>query len=355
MNKAKSELGRFVIARHRVDGPVWGLGKRNPSARDWDEVGSCQYVQLLHQYDMTGPGGLTEKTRREAIRFWQGWQDPKSGRFHDPRNRARTVNEKYVVGVLRALGAKPLYAWSTSSTVAGEVHTDVFLRRSKEDPDWKKGGWAVGSHTAYMAIEIFDAINDKGREDLIPDLERGIENILSHQGRDGLWGPVDAPLTGRIGGTLKVIGRLYFRLGLKVPRTKELTDSLIALQMSGRFRDCSANSCIPRNTAEMLAYCIEASEYRRDDLRQAMWACLMDMKEFVNADRSISNDRGDKGGALSAITYSMGLAAAYLGWKDCVWPNPLAGDARGTGYKYRVVLTKDVRVKVLKKESGPPE
>lgn len=51
--------------------------------------------------------------------------------------------------------------------------------------------------------------------------------------------------------------------------------------------------------------------------------------------------------ALSDIIPLPGLACAYLGWNDCDWGNLLAGDARGRGYKRRVVLTDDRHVIVL--------
>ena len=347
VNEARKGLGRFVIERHRVAGPVWGLGKRNPGASGWDEVGACEYVSLVNQYGLQEQAGLNDETRRQAIEFWQGWQNPDTGRFTDPRDPSRIVNEKYIVGLLKVLGAQPLYPWSTTGHRAGKIETSVFLTRSRHDPDWELGGWSVGSHTGYMAIEIFDAI-ESGHEDLIPALEQGIENMLAHQGPDGLWGPPDAPLAGRIGGTLKVVGQLYFRLGLKVPRTRELADALTEHQMSGALRNCSANSSIPRNTAEMIAYCMEVSDHRREDLRRTMWACLLDMKQFINTDGSISNDRGDTGGAISAITYSMGLTCAYLDWDDCDWPNPLAGNTRGRGFQHRIALTDDGHVSVLR-------
>jgi hypothetical protein len=312
-------------------------------------MGSATFIGLVKQYDLFDKvGPLDDKARRKALEFWQSWQDPETGRFKDPRDPDRQVNEKYVVGLISSLGGEPLYPWTTTGTTK-TIETDVFLQRTKADPDWARGGWGVGSHTCFMAVEIFNAIND-GQTELIPDLEKGIQQVLTHQDpATGLWGPPSAELMRRIGGTLKVIGRIYFRMGTEVPHSRELADTLIKNQKNGAWFECGANSCVPRNVTEMVAYCLEISDYRRDELLGVLEGLARDYRTWVNPDGSTLTCRGDRAsvGLEYTTMYALGIIGAYLNWEDCRLSNPLAGQARGFGSRYRVVVNESGRVRVV--------
>jgi len=355
VNAIPDNICRFLIEKHLCkNGEVWGLAKAAPNARlPYDEQGSSQFLGLVRQYNLFDKvGGWNDDARQKMIRFWQAWQDPETGRFVDPRDPKRPVNEKYIVGLLAMLNAKPLYPHTTTSKT-GQIEPTLFLQRTKDDPDWAMGGWGVGSHTGLMAMEILGAVN-AGREDLIPAMEKGVEQVLSHQDpKSGLWGPPSAPLAGRLGGTLKVIGRLYFNAGMAIPHTKELADSLIAYEMNGDFFRSSTNSCIPRNAAEMIAYCLEASDYRRTDLLGALARVAEDLHAHVNPDGSLSADRGQEGGVDSAVIYGLGICGGYLHWQGCRLSNPLQGARRGEGYTYRLTLQDGSKAKVLKTAAPP--
>ena len=351
INEIPDRIGTLLIERHMCkNGEVWGLAKSNPSQdMPYDEVGSERFIEYAYEYNLFDMiGGWSEMAKQETIRFWQSWQNPKTGRFVDPRDPERVVNEKYIVGLLSTLGTEPVYP-HTSTSNTGEIDTTIFLQRTKEDPDWQAGGWGVGSHTGFMAKEILKAINSQGREDLIPDLERGIEQILSHQDPvSGLWGPTDARLGGRIGGTLKVIGRLYFQMGMLVPYARELTDALIRHEDKGEWFACSVNICIPRNVAEMLGFCLETADYRCEDLYKAMQAVVNDLRAWMNPDGSSSDNRGEPGGISSCVMYACGLLAGYLHWDDCRLANPLVCTpmTRGARFRLRPVLLPDGKVAV---------
>ena len=275
--------------------------------------------------------GWTENTREELVEFYQSWQDPETGRFHTPNQLDRSCNEKYVIAILEMLDAKPLYPWTTTSAT-GKIDVRIFVEQTLDHPDWEQGGWGVGSGTGYMALEIFQAIND-GQPEFIPDLEQGIANILSYQDpAAGLWGPPSAPLGMRIGGTLKVIGRFGFYLGMRIPYMKELADSLIAHQNHGDWKIGAQqfDECVLRNAVEMVAFCLEASDYRRDTLHATMQGMVIDMRMFDTTDRR----RG-------TIEYACGIAADYLNWQGCVLDNPTRNFDRGPSCKYKLDLQPD--------------
>ncbi|HPD31334.1 MAG TPA: hypothetical protein PLL20_15180 [Phycisphaerae bacterium] len=357
-NAIPDRLADILIEKHLYkDGEVWGLAKTVPDqGYPYDEMGSCTFAGLVRQYnlyDKVGP--LDDAARTKALKFWQSWQDPATGRFKDPRDPKRQVNEKYVVGLIGQLGGEPLYKWTTTGTDK-KIETRVFLERSREDPDWQNGGWGVGSHTGFQAVEIFEAINS-GQVELIPDLEKGVQQILSHQDPDdGLWGPPSAELMRRIGGTLKVIGRLYFKMGMHVPHTRELADAMIEHSRNGDWYKHGANSCVPRNAAEVTAYCLEVSDYRYDELLEVLESLAKDYESWVLPDGRTLIARGDPSnvGLQYTTLYGLGIIAAYLHWEDCQLPNPLADNPRGQGYRYQVGLLPDGSVKVIDTGAGKP-
>jgi hypothetical protein len=201
-------------------------------------------------------------------------------------------------------------------------------------------------------VQIFDAIN-AGRIVFIPDLAKGIEQMLAHQDpTDGLWGPPSAGLMNRIGGTLKVVGRLYFRMGMRVPHTRELADSLIEHSRNGNWYKCGQSDCVPRNVAEVAAYCIEVSDYRRDELLQVLDKLVEDYKSWVLPDGRSLMHRGktDSIGQNSVSICGLGLIGAYLNWEDSRLPNPQANAQRGEGSRYRPVLRDNGKVEMIAAE-----
>jgi hypothetical protein len=352
VNRIPDRIAYILVEKHLYkDGPVWGLAKQYPDQElPYDEVGSCTFIGLVGQYDLFDRvGQLDEESRTEALAFWQSWQDPNTGRFLDPQHPERQVNEKYVVSLISSLGGEPKYPWTTTSETE-TIETDTFLARTEKDPDWQKGGWGVGSHTCFMALEIYDAIN-QGQTELIPDLQLGLENVFSHQDpSSGLWGSPDASPVQRIGGALKVVGRLYFRMGMTVPHTRELADTIVKYQKDGTWFENGANYCVPRNVAEVAAYCIEVSDYRRAELLDVLEGLAEDYyKHWLSEDGStlMERDNPDSIGINTGTIYALGIIGGYLNWQDCRLPNPLKGRERGAGQRYQVMLEPDGGVKVL--------
>jgi len=349
VNAIADRVAALLIERHLCPaGEVWGLARRFlGQPLPYDEVGSGEFLHIVREYDLWDRmPPLDEQERRRVVEFWQRWQDPKTGRFVDPRDPGREVNEKYIVGLLNQLGAGPLYPWTTTSET-GEIDPAPFLARAREAPDWERGGWGVASHTGLMALQILRAVEEEGRLELIPALEDGIGLMLSHQGPDGLWGPGTAPLWGRIGGTLKVLSRLYFQLGMPVPRTRELADTLIRQEEDGEFFRCSTDVCIPRNVAEVIAYCLEASDYRRGDLLGTLPRVVEDLRAHVNPDGSMSANRGGPGGIAYGVMYGLGVCGGCLNWIGCRLPDPLLEKRRGAGMRFRPVLRPDGSVRIV--------
>ncbi|UCD29705.1 MAG: hypothetical protein JSV03_04270 [Planctomycetota bacterium] len=366
VKKIPNRMAEILVEKHLCkNGPVWGLARRDPTGKlygdlEYEEIGSAGYCHIVDQYrlwDKVPP--LTDQAKKKALQFWQSWQDPKSGLFKDPRDPNRTVGEKYVVNLIRFFGGEPLYPQKESRTMlardgSGNIDTKNFLERAQNDPDWAQGGWAAGSHTGYMAREIFSAINN-GHIELIPDLEKGLESVLSHQDpASGLWGPSSARLDRRLGGTLKVITRLYFGMGVNVPYAERLADSLIVHERNGDWYRAGQNFCVPQNVIYMVAFCLEACDYRRDDLLGILESKVTEYEEWVLPDGTLLLHRGDPNSACVEGVHltSLSILSGYLAWKDSPFTTPIDMNSirkRWQSYQYRAVVQKNGSVKVVDK------
>ena len=349
-----------LVERHLYkDGEVWGLARRLPDGElPYDEAGSAAFYRFVRRFDLWDKvPPLTDHERQKALRFWQSWQDPETGVFKDPRDPDRRIHEKCVVEIIRHLGGEPLYPRKQSQQAAGrdesgKIDTTIFLKRTRDDPNWAEGGWAVAQDTGRQAREIFYAIND-GHTYLIPDLEKGIEQIMSHQAPDGLWGSPSGRLAVRLGGALQIIHRLYFSMGTKVPRNKELADSLIKYERSGDWYDCGSDFCVPQNVLILTAYCLEVSDYRREDLLGVIESELkVYEQEWVLPDGTLLIHRGDKTSACVENVHmqALGVIGYYLNWQDCPFENKFRTKSEAEldkEFRYRLVINQAGSARVV--------
>ncbi len=226
-----------------------------------------------------------ESKEKGIIEFVQNAQDEKTGlvidpqldpRFYQPDNEReyrnfRVAVTRYAEGLLKRLGAELKYPF----TEAGGT--------KKPDPqkalayiktgDWDKP-WGTGSHSSAIVREFFYLINS-GHEEYIPITCEMIEFILSKQNPEtGMWGKSSIPLYEQISGTLKVLGRFYFQLGMNIPNLDKLADSCIEHHKDKSFYAESDDMCIPRNVMEMCILCLDASEYRKEELESTLISLL---------------------------------------------------------------------------------
>ena len=305
------------------------------------EVQTAQVMGVLSSYiGLENIPGWSKEKQKASIEFWQSWQNPETGRFYDPskhnpqapKDPSGFCNEKYVIGNLSTLGAKPLYPHTTANTgsaEAGEIDTEYFLALCKDYRMRGGGSWA-----GKMCMEIMQSI-ENGRTDLIPVLEQGIENILSQQNsKTGLWSDSDAYHSyGTTVDSLKTLGRLHYRLGVEnLPYMDRLADTLIVHQPELVLRQQS----VIRNTSELMTICLETSAYRRAELLAALAAQAEGFKPFLGDFYS---------------QYGLGLIGGYLHWEGCKFKNPLELATRGAHLAYRIVVQEDGKtVKIIRKK-----
>ncbi len=337
-------------AKRYAEGKIW-MVKQVPSEPgsaygDETETGVLFSDLMTHcKLALQDIPGWSPQRQAEAVVFWQSWQNRQTGRFYNPRlmdpqhptPEEGVCNEKYVVGILNTLGAKPKYPLSTvaeasSDGKAGRIDTTYFIKLSRSQ-------LTTGdcSHIGLMCVEIMKAI-DEGCEEYIPVLEKGIENIMAQQNpENGLW---DARYKDELysdysptAGAFKILVRLHGYLGMEnVPHMERLADILIEKQPF--FLGVPS---VTRNTSDLMISCLENSDYRRADLLEALRKNVQGLK---GKDRS------------NYVLFCLGMVGDYL-WKDCPFHDARRdfNFSRGTAYKYRIVIQPDGHtVKIVKKE-----
>jgi len=334
---AEMRRRKLEIARQDWTGRIWMfLGSEGASSL----LGQlCDYMPLEEV------PGWSPRRQAEAVRFWQSWQNTRTGRFYDPSKTdpqdpdpdVEFCNEKYVVNILRILGAEPLYPHTTAARADGEagaIDTEHFLAFSRDLT--MRGGT---SWFGMMCMQVLWAI-EAGRTELIPILESGIANALAQQDpKTGLWDYLGQDLAdyAPTAHTMKFLARVWCYMGAEnIPHMDRMVDTILENVPSGCF--ARAEGCIPRNVVELLADGLEISDYRRDDLFAGM-RLMVDQYEKIAGSSEFTTE------------FALGILGGYLHWKDCPLLNPMAGarGARGAEYTYKVVVQDDGAVRISKK------
>jgi hypothetical protein len=314
-----------------------GAGKRTDELRT-----AAVYLALVAELGLEGVPGYTAERRRAAVSWWQSWQNDRTGRFYNPavtdpqqpRDPSGFCNEKYVVNILRALGAAPLHPFNTISSGEGEaggVDLDVFYAQTCRLP----GG---GSWAGMMCVEMMKLI-EAGNQQLVPVLARGIHNLLSRQLADtGLWSQsTDYAEYGTTSDALKINGRLHYHLGVAgLPHMRRLAETLVQHQAEMR----RGAGLVLRNTGELMAICLETSGYLRDELLQALARHAEPFRRLPCEQYTV---------------YGLGLIGAYLHWEDCGFSFPLRRCGRGAQWARRLVVQADLTIRMIDASSADTE
>lgn len=292
-----------------------------------DEVVTFRvYAQLIHYYgNLEKVPGYTPEKRRNAIAFWQSWQN-EDGSFKNPVFPGKKSNGKYVPSVLELLGGKPLY--KTSGYGATKIDTEYFLHQCDSNHL---------NHAMARAAVMFTRIHE-GETAYIPVLERGIELALTHmcpetgmfQGvncdpsRGEAWSDYGATVE-----TMKGLARLIGYMGTEnIPFRHVRADNLIRNQKFFRKGEVS----VIRNTAEMYMHCLFESSYRQDDLLQAMAGNAQAMFSTANWRTSFESAGGDY------VAYALTIFGPFLHWEGYENTTPRTPFYQGVAHDWRVVI-----------------
>lgn len=293
---------KIRVLKERAERSYWETGRwyyvkyDNGDCGDsvwWDEVSSDRvYVQL--QGLVGGIENLpnySPENHRKAIAFWQGWQDDKTGLFHnpffvDPKNPAvaretagykaaqyrrrpehERVVQKYVPNLLKALGIKPLHSVFEKRRMVSEDISSTIKDLEKALVHGRRGQ-KVGNQITRELWVMADHI-DQGKVELIDDHERLMSLLMRRfDAKTGLMGskPKFADYT-TSANNVKCFARIVGYLGLEnYPRRDALADSLAdAFRKNGVTHPGAI-----RNWSYLSTLAIQQTDHRREDLLHAI-------------------------------------------------------------------------------------
>ena len=262
-----------------------------------------RYAQMLISYgSLEALPGYSKLNHEQAVRYWQSWQDPVTGRFRNVDDPAAPINGKYMPELLRMLEAAPKHPWMADGGAGLDV--DAVTRTCARRP-WFSGQFhaATFQHTCMLS-----AIHE-GQAEYLPHLEHGLELLL----------PLINPTTGMLGGpddpegavwatygasadTLKGGSRLVGYMGIEnLPHRHERADHL--LRNVAHF--CRGDVAVQRNMLEACVHCITESTCRRDELYDAVRRI---------AESAMHGSPWDSQASANYITYLFCLAGGMLNW-----------------------------------------
>jgi len=141
-------------------------------------------------------------------------------------------------------------------------------------------------------------------------------------------------------------------MGIIVPHSRELADSLIRYSKDGTWNSIE-NFCVPVNVTKMVVYCLETSDYRREELWGVLESNLQGIRQnwFSKEGLPLADYRDESSvGIEMTIMNALGIIGGYLNWKDSPMPNEeLEGihNPRGFGYRYIVRIDDAGKPRVL--------
>ena len=321
---------------------IWFLARGAGREKDEQET-MAVWGDLLTFCNLEELPYYSKENHRRAIEFWQSWQNLETGRLYNPLyqdpqhpeikratpgNRddysAETINSKYIPGILDHLGAELPLACKIECCSDNDV--DTFDRLWEHVARWESS--PAGNFPVNAAREV-----EKGNLEKIPQVEAGMGALIRGYSREtGMWCPhtfENFPLvrsydrnTGKWcpatfenfpwpdyfpSAGFKIISRLCGYVGMEnFPEDilKTSIDNLLAHKEELLLARYPAQ---PRNYGEMMAHRLMLTDYRHDELLDAMEYCLEGFR-----DKKLWENTETSGYCL----FGSGLIGVFMNWED---------------------------------------
>ena len=300
---ATAAAERDVLADQEKTGRWFFTNNRAGGANGPEYATVLRYSQMLISYgSLEELPGYSTDNYDEAVRFWQSWQDPKTGRFRNVDDPAAPINGKYLPELLQMLKVAPLHPWMADG--GGDLDVEAVTRTCARRP-W----FSTQFHSATFQHACMLSAIHEGHLEYIPHLEHGLELLL----------PLINPQTGMLGGpgnlegpnwsgysatadTLKGGGPVVGYMGIEnLPHRHRRADHL--LRNVQHF--CRGDVPVQRNMLEACVHSITESTYRRKELYDAVGQI---------ANSATHGTPWDSQGTASYVTYLFCLAGGFLNW-----------------------------------------
>lgn len=271
---------------------IWFLARGE--SRDTDEQETVAvWKDLLFFESLKNLPYYSKENHKKAVDFWKSWQNLQTGRLynplyqnpqkpeekrHTPGNRndysPEKINLKYIPLILEVLdGQLPIPCKLESYS---ENTKDTFDQMWGYIEKWSPS--RAGIFPINAAYEV-----EQGNFDKSPQVEAGISALLRHHNSEtGMWSPKPLenfpwqdyhPSSG-----FKIISRICGYIGMEnFPENilKTAIDNLLAHKKDLYWK----HPAQARNYGEMMAHYVVMTDYRKDELIDAMELCLGGFKD----------------------------------------------------------------------------
>ncbi len=298
---------------------IWFLARG--AGRDKDEQETIAvWGDLLAFGGLETLPGYSKENHQQAIEFWQNWQNLKTGRlynplYQDPQNpevkrytsgnrddySAEKINIKYIPSILNMLGTKlPLPVNMASHSDAGE---DTFDELWEWIPQWHTS--PSGMFPVLAAREL-----DEGNMEKIPQVEVGMSALMrAYNHETGMWRP--EPLEGfpwqeyEPSSGFKIIARICGYIGME-----NFPEELVKVAIDNMLdhnNELYTTFETARNYGETMAHYLMLTDYRHEELLDAMELCLDGFRDPELWVETVSS---------GYCIFGSGLIGAFMNWED---------------------------------------
>ncbi|RKD86373.1 hypothetical protein [Mangrovibacterium diazotrophicum] len=289
--------------------------------------------------------GYSENNREKAVKFWKSWQNLETGKlynplYQDPQNpevkrsmagnrndySAEEINTKYIPSILKILG--DTLSLPVNVTSRADAGVDTFDDLWGWMPQWMTS--KAGAYPYQAAVEV-----DNGNFEKIPQVEAGMAALVRAYNREtGMWRPepLDSfpweeyqPSSG-----FKIIARICGYAGME-NFPEELVHVAVD-NMLAHKNELYTDETTARNYGETMAHYLMLTDYRHDELLDAMELCLQGFKDSIKWKKTASS---------VYCVFGSGIIGLFLNWEDL--PDDLAFNQwfrfeQGCTMKWRFVV-----------------
>ena len=317
-NLVRDSLAASAIKSFEETG-IWFLARGAGRDKDEQETNAV-WGNLLFFCDFDSLPGYTKENHQQAIEFWQSWQNRETGRlynplYQDPQNpdvkrntpgnrddySADAINVKYVPYILKLLGSE--LPMPVNIATHADSDADTFDELWKWIPEWATS--PAGAFPVLAAREV-----DEGNLEKIPQVEAGMGALVrAYNWETGMWRP--EPLDGfpwhnyQPSSGFKIIARICGYVGMEnFPEDVLNTAIDNLLEHKDELHETVAAA---RNYGETMAHYMMLTDYRHDELLDAMELCLEGFR-----DPAVWKDTKTN----TYCVFGSGMIGAFMNWED---------------------------------------
>lgn len=264
--------------------------------------GETTLYGTIYSYQAQTYLGVDSTPSKEVLQFLGEYQDSQTGQFVGPELQKYFPNKGRLHGLehLRwhsTISVLPFfqeYGFKVSPLKAAHIFCDLgYLEEWCRARDWKEA-WFEGNNILFVGqllVYLRDFENYPGAQAALDQwfdwLDSEVDPLTSLWGTNGYCSPANAVY----GGYHQLL--VYWHENRPIPNPEGLVDTVLGLQHSdGGFNPRgNAGACEDVDSVDILVNCYKRWDYRRAEIRCALWRCVDHILATQNPDGGFPYNR----------------------------------------------------------------